>query len=99
MLFTLPIRAVMTSLLLAATGTPAFADPPAKTESAMQCKGPFHELFEASRANKRGVTLYLAGQTLEGVVVRCDEGSLELTSQQYGRIVVRTDRIDAAAMQ
>ena len=48
--------------------------------------------------NKRGILLYVGGQTLAGAVTRIEAGQwVELRSQQWGKIVVRIDRIDAIA--
>ena len=46
-----------------------------------------------------GVALVVGGQQIGGAVVRIEAGQwVELRSQQYGRIVVRLDRIDALLM-
>jgi hypothetical protein len=88
-------RLICLALLAAATG--AAAQSPAKEP--VTCKGPFKALLEASNANKRGVTLFLNGQTISGIVTACHaDGSIELTAQQYSRIVVLGERIDGAAM-
>lgn len=79
--------------LSAATPSPAAAAP------ATHCKGPFKALLEASSAEKRGVTLFFGGQSVAGIVTAChDDGRIELRAQQYNRIVVLADRIDAAAL-
>jgi hypothetical protein len=52
----------------------------------------------AARDAQRGVTLYLQGQTLAGLVLQVQSGQwVLLRSQQFGRIVVRLERIDAVA--
>jgi len=52
-----------------------------------------------AQQEKKGVMLYVHGQTVGGGVVRIEPGQwVELRSQQYGRIIVRLDRIDAVAM-
>lgn len=56
------------------------------------------ELLEASQNEKKGVMLYLKGQSLGGVVVRITGDLVEMRNREYGRIVVRMDAIDAAAM-
>jgi hypothetical protein len=56
------------------------------------------ELLEASQSEKKGVTLYLKGQSLGGVVVRITGDLVEMRNREFGRIVVRMDAIDAAAM-
>jgi len=53
-----------------------------------------------AQQENRSVMLYVAGQAIGGAVVRVEPGRLvELRNQQYGRIVVRLDRVDAVAQQ
>lgn len=48
--------------------------------------------------DKRGITLYVNGQTISGAVTRIEPGKwVELRNQQHGRILVRLDRIDGIA--
>lgn len=48
--------------------------------------------------DKRGILLYVGGQTVAGAVTRIEAGQwVELRSQQWGKIIVRLDRIDAIA--
>lgn len=57
------------------------------------------QVLAAAQQEKRGVTLHVAGQIIAGAVVRIEPGQwVELRNQQFGRIVVRLDRVDAAAM-
>jgi hypothetical protein len=56
------------------------------------------EILEASQNEKKGVTLYMKGQNLGGVVTRINADTVEMRNREYGRIVVRIDAIDAAAM-
>jgi hypothetical protein len=57
------------------------------------------QALAAAQQDKRGVTLYVNGQTLGGAVTRIEPGQwVELRSQQFGRIVIRLDRIDGVAM-
>jgi hypothetical protein len=56
------------------------------------------ELFEASQNEKKGLMLYVKGQTIPGIVVKIGADFVELRSREYGRIVIRIDSIDAAAM-
>jgi hypothetical protein len=59
----------------------------------------FKEMFEASRDQKRGLTIYLGGQSIAGLVVNIIEAeAIELRSQQFSRIVVCVEAIDAVAM-
>lgn len=61
-----------------------------------------HELFAASQKDKKGLMLYVKGQTIAGVVVNIGgalgDNTLELRSREYSRIVVKIDSIDAVAM-
>ena len=52
----------------------------------------------AAQQDKRGITLYVAGQTIGGAVTKVEPGQwVELKNQTMSRIVVRLDRIDAIA--
>ncbi|HEY2019116.1 MAG TPA: hypothetical protein VGH38_36670 [Bryobacteraceae bacterium] len=59
---------------------------------------PMRELFEASQNDKKGLMLYVKGQSIAGVVVKVGGDTLELRSREYTRIVVKIDAIDAVAM-
>lgn len=56
------------------------------------------ELLEASHNEKKGIMLYVKGQSISGAVVKTSADTVELRSREYSRIVVRIDAIDAAAM-
>ena len=56
------------------------------------------QLFEASLAEKKGLMLFVKGQSIAGAVVKIADDSVELRSREYSRIVVKIDSIDAAAM-
>ena len=52
----------------------------------------------AAQQDKRGITLYVAGQTIAGAVTRVEPGQwVEMRNQTSGRIIVRIDRIDGIA--
>ena len=52
----------------------------------------------AAQQDKRGITLYVAGQTIGGAVTRVEPGQwVEMKNQTSGKIIVRIDRIDAIA--
>ncbi len=56
------------------------------------------QLLSTAQQDKRGVTLYVNGQTVAGAVLRIEPGQwVELKSQQANRIIVRLDRIDGVA--
>jgi hypothetical protein len=56
------------------------------------------ELLEASQNEKKGLMLYVKGQSIAGIVVKISGDVVELRSREYSRIVVRIDSVDAAAM-
>ena len=56
------------------------------------------QLFEASLAEKKGLMLFVKGQSIAGAVVKIADDSVELRSREYSRIVVKIDSIDAVAM-
>ena len=58
---------------------------------------PFAELLELSLKERKGVVVYLKGQAVAGRVTRLSADSVELTSREYARIVVRRDAIDGVA--
>jgi len=58
----------------------------------------FRSILEASQSDKKGLMLWVKGQAIPGMVVKIEAESVELRSREYGRIVVRLDSIDAAAM-
>jgi len=52
----------------------------------------------AAQQDKRGVTIYVAGQTIAGAVTKVEPGAwVEMKNQTSGRIIVRIDRIDGIA--
>lgn len=56
------------------------------------------QALAAAQQDKRGITLYVAGQTIGGAVTRIEPGQwVELKNQSAGKIIVRLDRIDAIA--
>lgn len=59
----------------------------------------YQELFTASQKEKRGLTFHVRGQTIGGAVVRViGNDAVEIRNQQFGRIIIRLDSIDAVAM-
>jgi hypothetical protein len=56
------------------------------------------ELLEASQNEKKGINLYVKGQTIGGVVTKVAGDVVEMRSREFSRIVVRIEGIDAAAM-
>ena len=58
----------------------------------------FQQILEASQNEKKGVTLYIKGHQIVGVVVKLSADTVEMRSREFSRIVVRVDAIDAAAL-
>ena len=82
-------RTSLKVLLAAAAAMPAFGG---------KDKSMFRSILEASQTEKKGVTLYIKGQAIPGIVVKMDGETVEMRSREFSRIVVRMDSIDAAAM-
>lgn len=58
----------------------------------------FQELFDLSQKEKKGLTFYVQGQTIPGVVTKMiGEDAVEVRNQTSSRIIIRLDRIDAVA--
>jgi hypothetical protein len=57
----------------------------------------FEQALNTSLTEKKGVVLYVNGQAIPGRVTKVDKDSVELSSREYARIVVRRERIDAVA--
>jgi len=76
-------------VLAAATMSASAADLPKGLEDALN----------AAQASKRGVTLYVNGQTIGGAITKVEPGQyVELRNQEFGKIVVRWERIDGIAL-
>jgi hypothetical protein len=81
-------RAVAALALVMASGMAGAADAPHGIEQSLN----------AALQDKRGITLYVNGQTVSGAVTRIEPGLwVEMKSQQFGKMIVRIDRIDGIA--
>jgi hypothetical protein len=56
------------------------------------------EILEASLNEKKGVVLFVKGQSVPGVVTKILADTVELRSREYSRILMRLESIDGAAM-
>ena len=73
------------ALLLPLAGSALAAEP-----------SPFEALFAKSLEEKKGLLFYVNGQEIPGIVTRViDENTIEVRNQQYDRIIIRLDRVDA----
>ncbi len=60
--------------------------------------GMYQQILEMSMTEKKGVQLYLKGQSIAGIVTKVNADSVEMRSREYSKIIVRLDAIDAAAI-
>jgi len=59
----------------------------------------FNELIELSLKEKRGLTIFIGGQTVAGIVVRVvGTDGIEVRSQTYSRLIIRLDAVEAMAL-
>lgn len=59
----------------------------------------FRELLELSQNEKRGLMIFIKGQTIGGLVTKViGTEAIEIRSQMYSRAIVRIDSIDALAV-
>ena len=58
---------------------------------------PFEEVLQSSLTDRKGVMIYTNGQPIPGRVTKLGPDTVELSSQEFRRIVVRRERIDAVA--
>ena len=58
----------------------------------------FAQLLKSSQAEKKGFSFYINGQVIGGAVVRATgDGTVEISNQEFGKILIRLDRVDAVA--
>ncbi|PJI99431.1 hypothetical protein CLU85_4275 [Acidovorax sp. 69] len=80
--------AAAVALMLASIGASSAADATRGIEQALA----------TALQDKRGITLYVVGQSIAGAVIRIEPDQwVELKNQAVGKIIVRLDRIDAIA--
>ena len=71
----------------------------AQTAAGALAPADVEEILNQSLNQKKGMTIYLGGQVINGVFVkRLDANTIEVRNQTYGRIIIRVDRIDAIAL-
>jgi hypothetical protein len=59
----------------------------------------YQELIELSQKEKKGLTFFVRGQTVAGVVVRTiGNEAVEVRSQTYSRVIIRLESVDAVAI-
>lgn len=55
-------------------------------------------LCELSKSENKGLTVYMKGQTVPGLVTEVSDDTVTLKSQEYSKIVIRLESIDGAAL-
>jgi len=78
----------MAAVAMAALGAGALAQ---------AASDPFEEVLQASLTDRKGVMVYVDGQAIPGRVTKLGPETVEISSQEFRRIVVRRDRINAVA--
>lgn len=71
------------------------------SSAAAQSKGTesFRELLDRSEKEKKGVTLYVRGQAISGVVVKViGAEAIEIRNREFSRIIIRLESIDGVAI-
>ena len=59
----------------------------------------FKELIELSHKEKRGLTIFIKGQTISGIVTQIiGLEAIEVRNQTFRKVIVRLDAIDAMAI-
>ena len=59
----------------------------------------FRELLDRSEKAKKGVTLYVRGQTISGVVVKViGTEAVEIRNREFSRIIIRLESIDGVSI-
>ncbi len=89
------MAAVSAPLLVAAVAGNRAAAAGAEKEKPMQ---PFQSLFEKSLNEKKGLTLWVNGQSIALVVTKIGDGFVEGRNRELSSIVVRVERIDGAGI-
>ena len=94
------LRYLVPAIALASFLCPALAEGEPEVPREVVREAPRDALrlaLEASRANGKGVNLYVNGQAIAGVVVSVDDQYVVARSQALGQIVLRLDRLDGVA--
>ena len=68
-----------------------------KSAKSQEMTSMFDEILTDSQNEKKGLTFYVEGQTIPGIVTKFDAKMVEARSQMHSRIVIRIDAIDAIA--
>jgi hypothetical protein len=59
----------------------------------------FKELIELSYKEKRGLTIFIKGQTIAGIVTQIiGLEAIEVRNQTFSKVIIRLDAVDAMAI-
>jgi hypothetical protein len=59
----------------------------------------FKELIELSHKEKRGLTIFIKGQTIAGIVTQIiGLDAIEVRSQTFSKVIIRLEAVDAIAI-
>lgn len=59
----------------------------------------FKELIETSLKEKRGLTIFIKGQTIAGIVTQIiGLEAIEVRNQTFSKVIIRLDAVDAMAI-
>jgi hypothetical protein len=59
----------------------------------------FRELLERSEKEKKGLTFFVRGQTISGIVVKIvGADAVEVRNQTFSRIIIKLENVDAVAL-
>lgn len=59
----------------------------------------FKELIELSHKEKRGLTIFIKGQTISGIVTQIiGLEAIEVRNQTFSRVIIRLDAVEAMAI-
>ena len=89
------IRMFLLSAILSIVIVATISMAPAQSQSAQA----FRELIERSEKDKKGITFYVRGQTISGIVVKIiGNEAVEVRNQTFSRVIIKLDSIDALAI-
>lgn len=89
------IRMFLLSAILSTVIVATISIASAQSQSAQA----FRELIERSEKDKKGITFYVRGQTISGIVVKINGNeAVEVRNQTFSRVIIKLDSIDALAI-
>ena len=92
-------QSIFIATVVALLTLPTIHVPRSAAQDAKSLSQAYQELFERSAKEKKGLNIYVRGQTIGAVFVKMiGNDAIEVRNQTYGRIVIRLDSIDAVAI-